>query len=101
VTDPDRSACRFFVSYSGVKLPLKLVNELDQDGLSNRNTYFRAHFDAQGHLVLCEKLVYGEIEFTHRYAYHANGVLKQAEITTADEETSVLCFDDAGTPIVD
>jgi hypothetical protein len=30
---------RYFVSYSGIKLPLKLVNEITETSLNNRNTY--------------------------------------------------------------
>ena len=36
---------RYFVSYSGVKLPLRLVDPLEEAELENRNTYIRAEFD--------------------------------------------------------
>lgn len=91
--------CRYFISYSGVKLPLKLVNELeDESHLENRNTYFRGYYDAEQRLLLCEKLVYGDIELRHRYDYHADGSLSQAEITDADGEITVLNFDANGNP---
>lgn len=83
---------RYFISYSGVKLPLKLVNPLTAEELQNRNTFFRAYFDAQEKLILCQKMVYGEIELEHRYHYHDNGTLSQAEITDADGELTVLDF---------
>ena len=71
----DNCACRYFISYSGVKLPLKLVNELpDESHLENRNTYFRGYFVADQRLLLLEKLVYGDIELRHRYRYYPNGV---------------------------
>jgi len=38
----------FFVSYTGVKLPLKLVNPIEADALSNRNTFIRAYFNEAG-----------------------------------------------------
>ena len=38
---------RYFVSYSGIKLPLKLVNEITEASLNNRNTYYRGYFDAE------------------------------------------------------
>ena len=53
---------RYFLSYSGVGLPLKLVSPLAASELQNRNTYFRAVYDEAGRLVSCEKLVYGEVE---------------------------------------
>jgi hypothetical protein len=90
--------CRNYVTYSGVKLPLKLVNPLARADVANRNTYFRAWFDAQGQPVLCQKLVYGEVELQHRYEYHANGRLKQAEITEADGEPRIIRFDTHGQP---
>ena len=90
--------CRFFVTYSGVKLPLKLMNELDEAGLHNRNTFFRGYFDAQERLTRLEKVVYGELELQHVYAYHANGALRQAEITDADDEVTLLEFDENGQP---
>lgn len=89
-------ACRFFVSYVGVKLPLKLVNPIEADALSNRNTFIRAYFDDDGVLMRFEKMVYGEVELAHRYAYHDNGALKQAEIAMLDEDTVILCFDEVG-----
>jgi len=85
---------RCFVSYSGVDLPLNLVNPLETT--ENRMTFFRAHYDAQERMVLCEKVVYGEIEFTHRYEYYADGKLQRAEITDEDEEVQILEFDETG-----
>lgn len=93
-----QGTCRHFVTYSGVKLPFKLVNELGDNELGNRNTYFRGYFDADGRLSGFDKLVYGEIELSHRYTYHDNGKLLRAEITDADEELTVLDFDEAGQP---
>jgi len=40
-------------------------------------------------------VVYGEVELQHRYEYHDNGSLKQAEITEADE-SRVMRFDEQG-----
>jgi hypothetical protein len=88
--------CRHYVTYSGVKLPLKLVNPLEEADIANRNTYFRAYYDDQQRMVLCQKVVYGEVELQHRYAYHANGNLKQAEITEADDDPKVMHFDEEG-----
>lgn len=101
MTDSKRGTCRFFVSYSGVKLPLNLLNELDEANLKNRNTFFRGYYDEEGRLALCEKVVYGEIEMSHHYEYHASGTLKQAEITTMDEEeATVLRFNESGELVV-
>lgn len=98
----DNCVCRYFISYSGVKLPLKPVNELpDESHLENRNTYFRGFFDTDQRLLLLEKLVYGDIELRHRYRYHPNGVLADAEITDADGEIAVLSFDQNGTAMED
>lgn len=88
--------CRYYISYSGVKLPLKLVTPLTAAELQNRNTFFRAYFDDGERLLLCQKMVYGEIELEHRYNYHDNGMLKTAEITDADGELSLLRFDETG-----
>ena len=93
--------CRYFISYSGVKLPLKLITPLKEAELQNRNTFFRAYFDADERLTLCQKLVYGEIELEHRYSYHGNGQLQQAYITDADGELTLLCFDESGAPLED
>jgi hypothetical protein len=83
--------CRYFVSYSGIKLPLKLVNEITEQSLHNRNTYFCGHFDADNKLLRCQKIVYGEVESEHIYTYHANSALKLAQITE-DDETRELHF---------
>lgn len=88
--------CRYFGTYTGVKLPFNLVNAIDTEALSNRNTFIRAYFDAAGALTGFDKIVYGEVELAHRYQYHGNGALSRAEITMLDEDTLVLHFDEEG-----
>jgi Family of unknown function (DUF6156) len=95
--DPNSNAhCRYFVSYSGVKLPLNLVTPLDAAALNNRNTYFRAWFDGTERLIGCDKITYGEIELMHRYEYYPSGSLKRAEIINTDEEVTEMSFDEQG-----
>jgi len=81
---------RYFLTYKGVSLPLQLADELDEAGVQNRGTYFRASYDAQGRLLRCEKIVYGDIELEHVYTYDAGGRLREAQITSADEEPRIL-----------
>ena len=99
MSDTIPGQCRYFLTYSGVKLPFKLLNELDAEQIENRNTYFCGYFAAEDRMNGMQKLVYGEIEMEHRYSYHANGVLSRAEITDADGETTVLAFDETGAPL--
>ena len=89
---------RHFVTYTGVKLPFKLVNELQEEEVQNRNTFFHGFFDAQDRLTGFDKLAYGEIELQHRYTYHENGKLASAEITDIDGEVTLLVFDTEGSP---
>lgn len=88
---------RYFATYSGVKLPLRLVTPIEEAALANRNTFMRAYFDEAGRLTACEKVVYGEVELAHRYEYYASGALKRAEITMLDEEPACLDFQEDGT----
>ena len=90
---------RYFTSYTGVKLPFKLVNPLSGAEVENRNTYFLGYFDAEDRLTGFDKMVYGELELAHRYQYHANGNLRQAEITDIEGEVSVLGFAEDGAPL--
>ncbi|WP_234053829.1 MULTISPECIES: DUF6156 family protein [unclassified Xanthobacter] len=90
--------CRYFITYTGVKLPFKLVEPIAEEHLTHRNTFIRAYFDAAGQLSGFDKMVYGEVELAHRYDYHPNGVLRRAEVTM-DEETVILAFDEAGAPL--
>lgn len=90
---------RYFTSYSGVALPLKLVSPISVEGLSNRNTFIRARFDSAGRLTGFEKLVYGEVELAHRYEYRADGTVRRAEITMLEEEPVVLRFDETGNQV--
>jgi YD repeat-containing protein len=99
MTEAMQGRCRYFLTYTGVKLPLKLMTELEPAQLENRNTYFRGYFDDEGRLVGLQKLVYGEVEMEHRYAYHANGALKSVEIVDADGELNGMTFDENGEPI--
>lgn len=82
---------RYFLSYSGVKLPLKLLEELPPEALTNRNTWFCAEYDAAQRIVRIEKRVYGEIEMTHQYEYDA-GQLLRATIQIGDDEPHTLEF---------
>jgi hypothetical protein len=77
--------CRHFVAYTGVKLPFKFVNEITDNDLNLRNTYFKAYYDKDT-LVSCQKIVYGEVEFEHQYEYYPNGTIRRAKITEADTE---------------
>jgi YD repeat-containing protein len=86
---------RYFVTYTGIKMPFKLVNELEPHEVQNRNTYFCGLFDGD-RLLGFDKHAYGEIEMSHRYSYHDNGKLSGAEITDIDGETTLLVFDVAG-----
>lgn len=89
---------RYFTTYTGVRLPLKLVGPLAEAEITNRNTFIRAHFDGAERVVRLEKCVYGDVVLGHAYEYHANGALKRAEIVVRDEddETTVLHFDENG-----
>jgi hypothetical protein len=88
----NRESSRFFVTYTGVKLPFKLVNELQASEVENRNTFFRGYYDEHDRLTGFDKLAYSEIELMHRYEYYDNGSLKLAEITDIDGEVTVLSY---------
>jgi hypothetical protein len=90
-----QTECRYFVSYSGIKLPLKLVNEITEASLNNRSTYYRGYFKAQDKMLLCQKIVYGEVESEHQYQYYDNGILKSAQITE-DDEVREIHFNELG-----
>ena len=91
--------CRCFTSYTGIKLPLKLVNELDNESLDRRITYFKGYFDEQDRLKILEKVVYGEIEFSHHYEYADNDVLSKAILIEEDALPRTLVFDADGHPL--
>ncbi|MBI5007962.1 MAG: hypothetical protein HZB95_12665 [Nitrosomonadales bacterium] len=94
----NKQTTRYFVTYSGVKLPFNLVTELQEHEVQNRNTFFKGYFNASGRLSGFDKLAYGDIELQHRYSYHANGKLSAAEITDIDGEVTMLVFDMEGSP---
>lgn len=91
--------CRFFVTYTGVKMPFKLVEPIPAGQLTHRNTFIKAYFDPAGQLTGFDKMVYGEVELAHRYDYHGNGALRRAEVRMVDEDTVVVAFDEAGAPL--
>ncbi|HEY6880051.1 MAG TPA: DUF6156 family protein [Polyangiales bacterium] len=83
---------RYFLTYRGIRLPLALCEELEPSSARHRGTYYRGHYDADGRMVRCEKLVYGEVELLHEYAYDGSGRLCQATVTTAGDEPQTLTF---------
>lgn len=87
---------RYFTTYTGMRLPLKLLNPLSDEEIDNRNTFFSADYDSDGRLIAIQKMVYGEVELTHRYDYHPDGSLRRAEIVQAGDAPRVLLFDAAG-----
>jgi len=89
---------RYFLTYSGVSLPLRLTEELTPDTLRNRNTYFQAAYDGAGHMLWLEKMVYGEVEMRHDYEWSVDGHLRKAIIHTDDEEPQVREFALGGAP---
>jgi hypothetical protein len=99
MTDDLPGQYRHFLTYSGVKLPFKLLTPLEPEQIENRNTFFRGYFDAEERLIGLQKIVYGEVELEHRYAYDGHGTLRRAEITDVDGEVTVLDFDETGQPL--
>lgn len=88
--------CRYFTTYSGIELPLKLLNELDDESLNKRITYFSGYFDDTGNLKILEKIVYGEVEFSHHYEYDNNNVIKKAILVEDEELPRTMVFDTHG-----
>ncbi len=89
---------RFFVSYTGVKLPFTLVNPIAADALSNRNTFIRAYFDARACCAASTRWSMARSNFP-TLCYHDNGALRHAAIVMLDEEPAELAFDAAGIPL--
>jgi len=83
---------RYFTSYSGVRLPLRLVGELAVEDMRNRNTFYRGGFAADGRLLRCEKMVYGEIEVCHEYSYHPDGRLARVVIQALGEDPASIDY---------
>lgn len=89
---------KYFISYTGVNLPLKLTNELEEDGMDNRITFFTGYYDDRDRVVKIEKNVYGEVEFTHIYEYDDDDRIVKATVIEEDEEPRTLLFDSQGIP---
>ncbi len=83
---------RYYLSYSGVSLPLKLVSPMQPNEIENRNTFFGAMLDGAGREAIIHKVVYGEVEMSHNYGFDDAGKLLWAEITNVDDETQRLEF---------
>jgi hypothetical protein len=83
---------RYFSTYSGIKLPIKLSQPLEDNSIANRNTYFIGYYDKADVMIGFQKMVYGEIELQHYYVFNIDGKLTQAEITNEEQEVTVLDF---------
>ncbi len=100
-TLPEGAVCyRFFVSYTGIKLPVRMVNPLEEVDLKNRNTFIIAYFDKDDRMVGFEKMVYGEIELSHFYDYYPSGALQSADIMM-DEVVTTIDYDESGAMITE
>ena len=87
---PPATRIRYFTSYSGLKLPLRLIGEIDALSIAHRLTYFRAEYDSDDRIRQLEKWVTGRVELRHRYTYDAAGALLESEVTDADGEIAVI-----------
>jgi len=87
---------QFYLSYTGVTLPLKMVSPIEREATENRNTWFGVCVDEAGRITLIHKRVYGELELSHRYEYDDAGRLRLAEIINVDQEGTRLGFDETG-----
>jgi hypothetical protein len=85
--------CRYYVSYTGISLPLKLITPIEGEDLGRRITYFRGYYNDQDQLIALEKVVYGEVEFEHRYQYYPDGRLKSTELLESDESPRIMQFE--------
>ncbi len=96
----DGSLCfdsrRFFASFVGIGLPLRLISELEPSAIIHRNTYFVAYYDESGRQIRCDKMVYGDRILSHIYEYYAGGFLKSASIRSDDDDGGVIFFDEHG-----
>lgn len=97
MSNEPNGTCLYFLTYTGIKLPFKLVTPLTTAEVDNRNTFFKGYFDGE-RLLGFDKMVYGEIELAHRYTYRPDGSLAQAVITDIDGDSTVLGFDETGSP---
>ncbi|SER00705.1 hypothetical protein SAMN03080615_03561 [Amphritea atlantica] len=82
----------FYLSYSGIKLPLKLVGPLELSEIENRNTFFASIEDDQGRVTEIAKVVYNEIELHHHYRYHDDDQSLVEAVITADGETHTIQY---------
>lgn len=89
-------SCRYFATYTGLRLPLNLISPIAPEALANRNTYIRAAYDEKERLIGFRKFVYGDVELIHRYRYHDSGAIALAEIVVPGEDAVVLRYDEAG-----
>jgi hypothetical protein len=92
---------RYFVTYTGVTLPFKFVNEIEPEALANRNTYYCVYYDKSGRLMEFAQFAYGAVELIHRYEYHDNGALRRVEILMPEEDPLIKCFDEQGAEVAD
>jgi len=97
----DGSLCfdsrRFFASFVGIYLPLRLRSELEPSAIIHSNTYFIAYYDDIGRLTRCDKMVYGDRILSHVYEYYASGLLKSAGVRSDDDDDGgVIFYDENG-----
>ncbi len=97
----DGSLCfynrRFFASFVGIGLPLRLISELEPSAIIHRNTYFIAYYDDVGRLTRCDKMVYGDRILSHVYEYYVSGLLKSAGVRSDDDDDGgVIFYDENG-----
>ena len=81
---------KYFGTFSGYTLPLKLKNNLSKSEIEARRAYLVAYYDASGRLHKVRKVLDGKTEFIHEYAYDAQSKLVEVIVTNHEGNISIL-----------
>jgi hypothetical protein len=88
--EQEHSDQKYFGTFVGYDLPLKLRENLFRTEAEERGTYYIAHYDSVGRLEEVRKVHTGATFFVHKYTYDAQGILVEARITNKAGEVSIL-----------
>lgn len=90
---------RYYGTFSGYNIPLKLSEELTQPEALRRKSYYVGFYNETQSLFRVEKYLNGSLFFQHNYFYHENGSIRENRIVNSDGITTTNHFDAKGKQI--
>lgn len=97
--DTKSTETKYFATFSGYNIPLKLTEEIPKELALKRDAYYVGFYDEDQRLTCVEKYLDGALFFRHSYFYREDGSLRESKTVNSEGIETVSYFDENGRKI--